>query len=141
MLGRKRKERKMEEAKSKVETILGAGTKIDGELYTRGSLRVEGEINGNIKADGDLFIGESGTLNAEIIARNVIIAGTVTGNITASQKIELMPSGKLNGDIQAKVLKIEEGAIFNGRSKPANKEKIANVSVNKVKEEVAVTKQ
>ncbi len=131
----------MEETKGKVETILGAGTLIEGDIFTKGSLRVEGQVKGNIKAEGDLFIGEKGILETEVEARNVIIAGTVSGNITASQKIEILPSGKLTGDIKTKTLKIEEGAFFNGASIPLeNKDLKLDVS-RKFKDEAAATGQ
>ncbi|MFW6389772.1 MAG: bactofilin family protein [Halanaerobiales bacterium] len=137
MLGKKRKQKKIEEAKSKVETILGAGTVIEGDISTKGSLRIEGKVKGNIKAEGDLYIGENGKIEKEIKARNVIIAGSVNGNIIAAKKIELLPAGKLKGDIQTKVLKIEEGAVFNGSSKPLNDDyKTIKIS-DKVKREVA----
>ncbi|MFW6029292.1 MAG: bactofilin family protein [Halanaerobiales bacterium] len=116
-MGRKRKEKRIEEAKGRVETILGAGTSMDGNINTKGSLRIEGRIDkGNIKAAGDVFIGESGEVNTTIEARNIVIAGKVNGNITALEKIEILPSGNLAGDIKAKVLKIEENAVFNGVS-------------------------
>ena len=117
MLGKKKKNKKMEEIKGKVETIIGTGTAMDGDINTKGSLRIEGNIKGNIKTEGDIFIGKSGEVNTTIEARNIVIAGTVKGNIIAEEKVEILPSGNLNGDINAKILKIEEGAIFNGASK------------------------
>jgi cytoskeletal protein CcmA (bactofilin family) len=116
MLGKDKRENETE--KSKVETILGNGTKVEGDIYTKGSLRIEGEVIGNIKAEGDLFIGEDGSLQTEIEARNVVLAGKVKGNIIALQKLKILPSGVLNGDIKANKLIIEEGAIFNGSSVP-----------------------
>lgn len=140
MLGNKRDEIKAEEAKGKVETILGAGTRIEGDIYTRGSIRVEGKIKGNIKADGDLFIGEDGKVETEIEARNVVIAGSVNGNILAHQRVELLPTAKVVGDIVTDILKIEEGARFTGSSKPLEDNKV-NSQSKKAKEEAAVTKQ
>lgn len=117
-MGKRRRERKMEEAKGKVETILGNGTTVEGDLYTKGSLRIEGRVKGKIKAEGDLLVGESGNLETEIEVRNVLIAGTVRGNIKALNKIEILPSGKLYGDIKTKIIRIEEGAVFVGSSTP-----------------------
>lgn len=140
MLGKKRKERKLEEAKGKVETILGNGTVVEGDIYTKGSMRIEGRVKGVIKAEGDLFIGESGVLHTQIEARNVIVAGTVTGNIVATEKIEILPSGRLNGDIQTKTIRIEEGASFTGESRPLDSKKEIDVS-KKVKKEAAASKE
>lgn len=113
-----------------METILGEGTEFEGNIDTRGSLRIEGNFNGKIKAEGDLFIGESGYVNSEIDARKVIIAGEVKGNIKASEKIELLSAGKINGDIVTKILKVEEGATFIGSSEKINGDK-ESISGNK----------
>lgn len=145
MFGKKKKQKKMEEAKGKVATILRNGT-IIGDLFTKGSLRIEGKIKGVIKAEGDLFVGVEGVLNTQIEARNVIIAGTVNGDIIANGKIELLKSGKLKGNIRAKSIKIEEGAYFAGESKPMDNQKNIDVSEKddvskKAKKEVAVGKE
>ena len=139
MLGKSRKDKKIEETKGKVETILGNGTVIEGDLFTKGSLRIDGKVKGVIKAEGDLYIGESGILHTKIEARNVIVAGTVNGNIMATEKIEILPSGKLTGDIQTKIIKIEEGASFTGESRPLDSKKNIDVT-KKVEKEVAVGK-
>lgn len=146
MFGKNKKNKKIEENKGKVETILGNGTVI-GDLFTKGSLRIEGKIKGNIKAEGDLYVGENGVLNAQVEARNVIVAGTVNGNIVANGKIELLKSGKLNGDIQTMTIKIEEGASFTGTSKPLDKKRNMDVSkkvmkkMDAGKEEAAASKE
>lgn len=140
MLGKKRNEKKLEEKKGEVETILGNGTVIEGDLHTKGSLRIDGKVKGVIKAEGDLYIGESGILHTQIEARNVIVAGTVNGNIIAIEKIEILPSGNLKGDIQTKIIKIEEGASFTGESRSLNSKKSIGVS-KKVEKEVAAGKE
>ena len=118
MFGDKNDNKKKEAEKGKVETILGNGTHIEGDIHTSGSLRVEGKVTGNIEAEGDLFVGEEGKVNTEVKARNVVIAGKVEGNVVAHKKLEILPSGKLYGDIKTKTLKIEEGAVFKGSSAP-----------------------
>lgn len=104
----------------KVETILGAGTKIDGNINSKGSLRVEGTVVGEIKVEGDLFLGEDAKIKTKVEARNVIVAGEIEGNVIANNKLEILPTGKVNGDIQMKIIKIEEGAKFEGNSKILN---------------------
>lgn len=139
-MGKRRRERKMEEAKGKVETILGNGTIVEGDLYTKGSLRIEGQVKGRIKAEGDLLVGESGNLETEIEARNVLIAGTVKGNIKAQNKIEILPSGKLYGDIKTKIIKIEAGAVFVGSSQTVDANTANTGKADPVKE-AAATKE
>lgn len=117
MLSKKKEDKKEKIAKGTVETILGEGTSIEGDLRTKGSLRLEGEFKGNIKAVGDIFVGKKGKLETKIKARKVSLAGIVHGDIIATEKIEILSSGKLYGNIQAPSLKIEEGAVFSGLSK------------------------
>ena len=115
--------KKEEKVKGKVETIMGKGTKIDGDIRTSGSLRVEGEVNGFVKAEGDVFVGESGIVKNEIEAREIIIAGKVEADVTALKKLAILPKGKLHGDIRCASLKIEEGGTFIGTSKKMKKVK------------------
>ena len=125
------KKKKNKTKKGKVETILGNGTHIEGDIHTSGSLRVEGKVTGNIMAEGDLFVGEEGKVNTEVEARNVVIAGKIEGNVIARKKLEILPSGKLYGDIKTKTLKIEEGAIFKGSSSPLNETNKKGTAKNK----------
>jgi cytoskeletal protein CcmA (bactofilin family) len=127
--------KKNNEDRGKVETIIGNGTKVEGDISTKGSLRVEGEVIGKIVAEGDLFIGEDGNINSQIKARKVIVAGKVKGNVVASDKFELLAKGELEGDIKSKVLKIEEGAKFVGNSKLFNEKNDPKISVKAVKNE------
>lgn len=106
----------------KVKTIFGKGTKIVGDLKTKGSVRVEGEITGKVEAKGDVFIGEAGEIQTEIEARKVVIAGNVSADIIAHDKLEILPSGVLKGDIKCNKLVIEEGATFVGNSSTLDKE-------------------
>lgn len=103
--------------KEKVETILGSGTKIDGNISTKGSLRVEGTVVGEINIEGDLYVGKEAKIENEVKGRNIIIAGKVEGNIIAKNKLEISSTGKVYGDIEMKTIKVEEGAKFEGNSK------------------------
>ena len=107
---------KEEGSQGKVKTIFGKGTKIVGDLKTKGSVRVEGEITGKVEAKGDVFIGESGEIQTEIEARKVVIAGKVSADIIAHEKLEILPNGVLEGDIKCNKLVVEEGATFIGNS-------------------------
>ncbi len=121
--------------KDKVKTVFGKGTRIEGDISTGGSLRVDGEVIGKIRADGDVYVGESGSIKNEIEARNIIIAGKVESNVLAHEKLEILPSGKLSGDIKTDVLVIEKGAKFVGTSQILEKSvKKENNKDNKEKE-------
>ncbi len=98
----------------KVDTIIGKDTTAKGRLEVRGSLRVDGCFDGEIKADGDVAVGDNAKLKASIRAANITIAGVVEGNVYASHKLEIASTGRLYGDVKTEALSIEEGAIFKG---------------------------
>lgn len=98
----------------KVDTIIGKETQVTGHVVAAGTIRVDGRIEGEIDAAGDVVVGEPGRVVASIRGRNVTIAGEVQGNVYAEGRLEIVPSGKLCGDVKTAVLAIEDGAIFKG---------------------------
>lgn len=100
---------------SQMDAILGKEIKFEGALEACRGIRVDGRYRGLIRADGDVVIGEEGVVEAQVWGRNVLIAGEVRGQVYASGKLELTATGKLYGDMQAASMRMEEGAVFNGR--------------------------
>lgn len=99
---------------TKIDTIIGKNTFLNGTLEAKGVLRVEGKITGKINAQGDIIIAEGGVVEADISCRSISIAGTLKGNVEASGILEIEPTGKLAGDITVAKLSIGDGAVFNG---------------------------
>lgn len=97
-----------------VETIIGQDTQIKGTITAAGTIRVDGQVEGEIIGRSDVVIGETGKVQAQIRGRNVTLAGVVHGNIDVADKLELASSGKLYGDITTGILIIGEGAVFKG---------------------------
>jgi cytoskeletal protein CcmA (bactofilin family) len=90
---------------------------VEGDISGEENLHVDGRVNGTIRLSGDLFIGASGVVDAEVDARNVVIQGTLTGKVTARNQLEIKTSGRLMGDCSAVSIEIQEGAIFEGSSR------------------------
>ncbi len=97
-----------------IETIVGENTVFQGTIKTKGSVRIDGRLEGNIVEASQVIIGTKGYVQGDITAASVIIGGKVNGNITASESIELQPGAQLLGDIHTSTLSIGEGAIFEG---------------------------
>ncbi len=97
-----------------VDTLIGKGMEFQGNLIGQGSLRVEGKIQGEVITNGDLYIGETGIVRADIKAHNVIVAGELNGNIECAKRLEVASTGKVFGDVKTTVLAVEEGAIIKG---------------------------
>jgi len=97
-------------------SLLSKNVKIDGEVQGPENLHVEGYIKGSIKLSGDIFVGNTGIVEADVEAKNIVIQGEVAGNVMAHKQLEIHPSGKLIGNCTAASIDIKEGAIFEGRS-------------------------
>lgn len=97
-----------------VGTIIGADTSFKGNITSQGTIRVDGRHEGELATAGDVVVGEGGQLQAQVKARNAVIAGTIKGNIDVSDKLELLPTAKVYGDIKVGTLTINEGAVFRG---------------------------
>jgi len=102
---------------SKVETIIGPGATIKGEIHSRGTVRVDGNVEGKVTSDGSVIVGEKGVVNAEVTAGLVVIGGTVHGKVNGREKVEILSTGRLHGDVSTKPSKfvVAEGVIFEGR--------------------------
>jgi cytoskeletal protein CcmA (bactofilin family) len=97
-------------------TVVGQGARIEGTLVSAGSLRIDGQVKGKIKAEGDVTLSAQSTVDADIQAQNVTVAGTFKGNITAQTRAELARGGRVEGNVTSKVLVVAEGAVFSGQS-------------------------
>ncbi len=100
---------------SKIETVIGPGCRVNGILQSEGGVRIDGVFDGTIAIQGNLVIGESATIVADIQAYNITVSGTIKGNITAN-KIEIMETGKVWGDLSVNSLLLNEGAFLRGNT-------------------------
>jgi cytoskeletal protein CcmA (bactofilin family) len=96
--------------------VLSSDVEIKGTVKFQHDLIVDGKIEGEIHSTGNLTVGENARIKAEIKTGTVVIYGKVHGNMTATDRVELKSSAEVIGDIKAKVLTIEAGAIFVGKS-------------------------
>ena len=97
-------------------SLLSKSVRIEGEIQGPENLHVEGYLKGSVTLSGDIFIGSSGIVEANLEAKIIVIQGEVTGNVKAHHQLEIHPTGKLVGDCTAASIDIKEGAVFEGRS-------------------------
>ena len=95
-------------------TVVGEGTTIEGTLTVAHDIRVDGIIKGKLQIDGDLIVGTTGNIEADIHVRSTKIGGKVVGNLIAAERIELEEKASVMGDIRTRDLIINEGALFHG---------------------------
>lgn len=113
-------------------TIISSGVIIDGKLSSNGNVRVDGVVKGDVRADGNVTVGENGEINGEITAEVVTVGGKVTGTVMGKEKIVLEAKANLKGDIVTKILVVEAGAKFDGNSNMSS----GNISLPKFNEPV-----
>lgn len=95
-------------------TILGQETLFEGLLTTDETVRIDGLLKGEIRSEGSVIIGETGRVDGNIHAQDILVAGFVDGNIICDERMEVTSTGMVVGDIVTKVLVIEEGGSFKG---------------------------
>ncbi len=100
----------------RIETIVGRGTHISGDMDINGSAHINGTVDGSIKASGFVTVSESGVVKGGIQGEYAIIGGIVGGDVEVKGKVALGKAGRLSGDVIATRLIIEDGAVFHGRS-------------------------
>jgi len=97
-----------------VETLVGPEAYFHGVLTVRGSLRVEGEVEGNINEAHTVVVAKGGRIQGDVVAENVVVAGAVVGDVVAINQLELSAGGRIVGNIRTPKLNISEGAVFEG---------------------------
>jgi cytoskeletal protein CcmA (bactofilin family) len=104
---------------NRIDSLIGAGTKIVGDLHFSGGLRVDGEIDGNVIANpgkpSTLVLSEHACVDGEIKVTHLVVNGVVTGPVYAAEYLELQSKAKLTGDVHYKTLEIQLGAIIEGK--------------------------
>lgn len=104
---------------NRIDSLIGAGTKVTGDIHFTGGLRVDGEIFGSVIADpgkaSTLVLSEQARVNGEIRVTHLVLNGTVAGPIEASEYLELQSKAKVTGDVRYKTLEIQLGAIVEGK--------------------------
>lgn len=98
----------------KLETIIGDKTQIDGNISTKGTIKIDGRINGNIEADWVILEGQS-YMKGNVNASGVVVAGYVEGNITAREVVEIKSTGQVRGDLATSKLVVLEGGFVEGQ--------------------------
>jgi cytoskeletal protein CcmA (bactofilin family) len=96
-------------------SVVSAGSAWEGTLKLEGSVRVEGQLSGEIDARDTVYVVESALVDARIQASFVVIAGTFQGQVHCSERLELMPTSRITGDLTTKALMIHEGAFIDGQ--------------------------
>ncbi len=111
---------KQKQSKSaKIDTLIGARTRINGDIEFVGGLHLDGYVNGNVQGElGEgafLSVSEQGCIEGSVIAPNVILNGVVKGDIEASERVELGSKARVLGNVHYTIIETAVGAQINGK--------------------------
>jgi cytoskeletal protein CcmA (bactofilin family) len=109
----------------KLESLIGNNSSVRGEVESKGTLRADGSVEGNISADW-VVVGEKARIKGNINARGIVVGGRVDGNLKAKEIVEIKNKGQVYGEVFTPKLSIAEGGIFDGKSS-MQKEEESNI--------------
>ena len=101
---------------------IGGSITVNGDVTSAGDLVIDGKVVGTIElGDHSLTIGETASVTADLVAKDVTISGKVKGNVLGAGKVELKKNGEVEGDITAPRFVMEEGAVLSGKVDTGNR--------------------
>ena len=102
----------------KIDTLIGADTRINGDVEFSGGLHLDGYINGNVKAStagANLRVSDSGSIEGSVLVTNIVLNGLVKGDIDAAERVELGEKARVMGNVRYSVIETAVGAQINGK--------------------------
>jgi cytoskeletal protein CcmA (bactofilin family) len=104
---------------NRIDTLVGAETRIEGDLHFGGGLRVDGAIRGNVSeqngSPSTLIISEHGRIEGSVTAAKIVLNGKVNGTVKSSHFVELQTKARITGDLYYKSLEMHTGAVIEGK--------------------------
>ena len=96
-------------------SIIGVGMKLIGDCETDGTIRIDGTVEGNVRAGKAVVVGKEGLVEGSIYTQDAVISGRVQGSVSAESRLELQSTSRILGDVQALRMQLEEGASLQGQ--------------------------
>jgi cytoskeletal protein CcmA (bactofilin family) len=111
--------RRESKPQNRIDSLIGATTRVEGNVFFSGGLRVDGAVRGNVSAlpeqPGTLVISEHARVDGEVQAAHIVVNGTINGPLNAGETLELQASSRVKGDVHYKSIEIQQGAVVEGR--------------------------
>jgi len=104
----------------RIDSLIGAGTRVEGSLIFSGGLRIDGEIKGNVEAvegasSSTLVLSEQARIEGNVKVAHLVSNGTVVGSVSVSETLEMQPRAKISGDVDYVLIEMHQGAVIEGR--------------------------
>lgn len=102
-------------APESVISIIAAGMKVIGDCTTDGTIRIEGSVEGTVRAGKAVVVGKEGLVDGHVHTQDAVVGGRITGSLTAASRLELQATAQVDGEVRARRMQLEEGAVLNGQ--------------------------
>jgi len=117
-----------------INTIIGPGTSIAGNVESAGFTRVDGNVQGDVKARGRVVIGERARMKSNVSGTSVTVGGVVFGNVLASERLIILATGLVIGDIITRRIQADEGCLIHGRVRVCKTEEAWNRALSEYRD-------
>ena len=127
--------RKSRPPQKRIDSLIGAGTVVQGNVVFAGGLRIDGAVDGKVatadNAQGTLVISEHARIDGEVKVSHIVINGSVSGPVTANDYLELQAKARVNGDVVYRALEMHAGAVVKGKLMHAEPETASIVELKR----------
>lgn len=111
---------KSDKPNNRIDSLIGAGTVIEGNVVFSGGLRIDGEVRGNVlcsseEQSGTLVISEHARIDGEVFVSHLVVNGTINGPVRSAEFLELQPRARVTGDVEYNKIEMHLGAVVQGR--------------------------
>ena len=111
--------RRQSKPQGRIDSLIGSATRIEGNVFFSGGLRIDGQVRGNVCAlpdqPGTIVVSEHARIDGEAQAAHLVVNGSINGPLHASETLELQPSARVRGDVHYKSIEIHHGAVVEGK--------------------------
>jgi cytoskeletal protein CcmA (bactofilin family) len=123
-----------------VNTIIGPGTSVSGDIESGGFTRVDGNIQGDVNARGRVIIGEKARMKSNVSGTFVTVGGVVFGNVLASERLIVLATGLIMGDVITRRIQADDGCLVHGRVRVCTTEDAWNKALSEYQDILAFIK-
>src|SRR5260221_4168414 len=110
---------KASKPQNRIDSLIGATTRIEGNIIFSGGLRVDGMVRGNVASAADqpgtLVVSSDARIDGEVQASHIVVNGTINGPVHAIETLELQANSKVKGEVHYKSIQVQQGAVVEGR--------------------------
>jgi cytoskeletal protein CcmA (bactofilin family) len=110
---------KSSKPQNRIDSLIGATTRIEGNVVFSGGLRVDGMVRGNVASvaeqPGTLVVSADARVDGEVQAAHIVVSGSINGPVHATETLELQAGSRVKGDVYYKSIEIHQGAVVEGR--------------------------